>query len=405
MIDQMDEIYAKLGRGPVPIDEMLTRESHDREVENIFKKVWLKVGHLHEIPNAGDYKVKQLPFANTSIILVRGRDNEVRAFHNICPHRGNKVVPETGHETFGKARGHVLTCRFHGWVFDTAGSVRQIPQAERFPAPLDTNCLGLLTVHCDRWNDYIFINLDRQPQQTLREFLGGIVSHFDGYPFGDADYSRKYSAVIKCNWKVGLYAFSEAYHVETIHANTLPGVAGAVTEQTEYKLYGPHSTSGYYVKESGSMKPTTVTGRLAEVLHRAPHHRPHPELLPAKVNPSRRNDFMFEFPVLFPNMVMHLCAGLAYPGMTHFDHVFWPIDENSCLWEGTNYYRSPQTPSEYLAITHTDALHRNAWLEDTGTMEDTHAAMMSGVLDRMYLMDDEVMVRASHHAINEAAKG
>ena len=66
------------------------------------------------------------------------------------------------------------------------------------------------------------------------------------------------------------------------------------------------------------------------------------------------------------------------------------------LWEGTNYFRPPETVSERVAIAHTNALHRNAWLEDTSTMEQTYQALSSGVLDEMVLMDEELMIRNTH---------
>ncbi|MCE2494792.1 MAG: Rieske 2Fe-2S domain-containing protein, partial [Alphaproteobacteria bacterium] len=69
----------------------------------------------------------------TSVILIRGKDNTIRAFHNVCPHRGNRVIPEVDNETFGKARADYLTCRFHGWVFDSTGAVRNVSSLEKFP--------------------------------------------------------------------------------------------------------------------------------------------------------------------------------------------------------------------------------------------------------------------------------
>jgi phenylpropionate dioxygenase-like ring-hydroxylating dioxygenase large terminal subunit len=400
VINGLERIYRKIGTGPISAEGFTSRELFAREVETIFNRSWLKVGHVDEIPNIGDFKVKQLQFANTSAILVRGKDGSIRAFHNVCTHRGNKVVPEHGAETFGRARANTLTCRFHGWVFDTTGDCRSVPQAEKFPEALDKSCLGLKRIHCDVWEGFVFINLDAEPRQTLADFLGGIAAHFKGYPFKESKFSRHYSAVLKCNWKVAVYAFSEAYHVETIHAATLPGIATVKTEQTDFKAFGAHSTSAYYVPGASSLKPTPVSGALAKVLHTNSDHAPRLNELPDTINPTKRPDFLFEFPVIFPNFIMHLCAGAAYPGMTFFDHVFTPIDENHTLWEGTNFYRAPVKPSELVALTHTDALHRNAWLEDTSTMEDTHAAIGSGVVDRFYLMDEEAMIRNLQYQID-----
>lgn len=395
-------IYERLGTGPLPIEGMLSAEQYEAEVQHIFNKAWLMVGRVEEIAEPGDYKIKRLDVAQTSAILVRGRDGEVRAFHNLCTHRGNKVVPETGHDSFGRARGHSLTCRFHGWVFDTAGPLKMLPQEARFPEPIDRSCLGLKPMHCSIWQGFIFINLADEPEDTLDDFLGDYGEHFAGYPFARASWRRRYSSVLDCNWKVALDAFSEGYHVETIHAGTLPGIASVEMEQTDYKLFGPHSTSGFYVPGAEAMKPTPVEARLGGSLRQSARHGPHLDLLPPTINPKKRNDFMFEFSVMGPNTVLHLCAGAAYPGMAYFHHQFWPMGPGKTLWQGTNYYQPPQTASELVALVHTDTLHRNAWLEDTSTMENTYLGLKSGKLKDVLLMEDEVMIRNSHYAIKEA---
>jgi nitrite reductase/ring-hydroxylating ferredoxin subunit len=400
-----EAIYDKLGRGPLPLAGWLSPEQYEAEIAAIFNKDWLMVGRVEEIAEPGDFKVKKLEFAQTSVIITRGRDGTIRAFHNLCTHRGNKIIPETGADTFGRARGHVLTCRFHGWVFDTAGDIRMIPHEERFPEKLDRSCLSMRPVQCDQWQGFIFICLEEKPRQTLGEFLGAYGTHFADYPYHEATWRRRYSAVLNCNWKVALDAFAEGYHVETIHAGTLPGIARVKMEHIEFKAFGQHSSSGFYVPGAEAMKPTPVEALLAGKLRGSDRYRPRPDLLPATINPQKRNDFMFEFSVMGPNTVLHLCSGNAYAGMSYFYHQFWPMGPGRTLWQGANFYQPPTTPSELIALTHTDTLHRNAWLEDTSTMENTYEGMMSGRIDQIYLMHDELMIRNSHHSIKEATRG
>ncbi|PCI54633.1 MAG: Rieske (2Fe-2S) protein [Alphaproteobacteria bacterium] len=382
--------YPEIGTGKLGVEPIISPALFELERERLFKKVWLKVGRLEEVPNVGDYKVKKIDVAHTSIILIRGKDGGINAFHNICPHRGNKIISETGNETFGHARANVLSCRFHGWVFDTDGPVRSIPREEAFSS-LDKKCLGLRSVHCDVWEGFIFINLDENPTQSLSEYLGGLGDHFSGYPYGDSTCSYRYSTVLNCNWKVALYAFTEGYHVSTIHAATFPSLA--TLQHTDFKLFGPHSTSTLYVPPAEGIVTTPATAAFGSVLQQSERHRPHLDQLPKGINPDRREDFQFEFPSVFPNFLLHLGAGAGYPGMTYFTHQFWPIAWNKTLWEGTNYFRPPTKPSERAAMAHVNALHRNAWLEDTGTMEDTHEALTSGVLKELVLMDEELMIR------------
>src|SRR6267154_3387574 len=84
------ELYPELGIGPIPIEPTLSSEQFERERESIFKRVWLNVGREEEIPARGDYIVKEV--CGSSILLVRGKDGVIRAFHNMCSHRGNNVA-------------------------------------------------------------------------------------------------------------------------------------------------------------------------------------------------------------------------------------------------------------------------------------------------------------------------
>ena len=389
--------YPELGTGPIDVAPLINPELFEIEKEKVFRKTWLYVAREEELPDPGDYKVRQLDVLSTSVIIVRDREGRVNAFHNLCTHRGNKIIQEEGPQTLGSAKNHLMVCRFHAWSFSTDGDLKGVAREENF-AGLDKSCLGLKPIHCQSWQGFIFINLDKQPDD-LEQYLGGMNEQFSGYPYHESTVSYRYSTILDCNWKVAMYAFSEGYHVPTIHAATLPSLAKI--EHTEFQCFGPHSTSALYVPPVDGMQPTPVTGNLGGRLVTSEQHKPHLEQLPHKMNPSNRTDFQFEFPVFFPNLIMHLCAGNGYPGMTYFHHQFWPLSVGKTLWEGTNYFRAPKTPSERIAIAHTNALHRNAWLEDTSTMEDTYSALCSGALDEMILMDEEIMIRNTHRAWHE----
>lgn len=383
----VDDIRDELGIDPVSVRAISDPAIYELEREKIFRKTWLKVATSWEIPNIGDYKVKELPVADASVLIVRGKDGQIRAFHNVCTHRGNKVVPTSGFETFGRSRANVVTCRFHGWVFSTDGPLRSVPMKEKF-GKLDTACLGLREIHCDSWEGFVFINFDAEPAQTLTEYLGDFGKLFGGYPYAESTTAFRYSTVLNCNWKVAHYAFSEGYHVPTIHAGSLPGFKGV--EHSDFKLMGPHASSTIY---GAGMDTAPSTLAFASMLSTIERHRPRPDQLPPAINPERRADFQFELPNLFPNFIIHLASGCGYPGMSFFTHQFWPLDHGRTLWEGINYFRPAQTAAEQVAQQHVNALHRNAWLEDTATMEDTFAGIMSGSIDAMQLMDQEFLIR------------
>jgi phenylpropionate dioxygenase-like ring-hydroxylating dioxygenase large terminal subunit len=391
-ISTSEELRERFGVGPVSLDSIRNPEIYALEKEKIFKKTWLKVATTWEIPAVGDCKVKDLPVLDTALIIARGRDGKIRAFHNVCTHRGNKIVPETDDETFVRARANVLSCRFHGWVFSTDGALVSVPGEERF-GQLDLACARLKEVACDVWQDFVFINMDPAPAQTLADYMGGLTAVFGGYPYAESTQAYRYSTVLDCNWKIALYAFSEGYHVPTIHAGSLPGFRGA--DHAEFKVMSPHASSAIF---AGGMDTTATTNTLAAVLHGSETHRPKPEQLPKAINPTGRADFQFELPTIFPNFIIHLGSGCGYPGISFFTHQFWPLGHGRTLWEGVNYFRPPETAAEKVAQLHVNALHRNAWLEDTATMENTFKGVMSGAITEMPLMDLEFLIR--HISIN-----
>jgi phenylpropionate dioxygenase-like ring-hydroxylating dioxygenase large terminal subunit len=340
-----------------------------------------------ELPKIGDYKVKELAVVDSSIIIIRGKDNRIRAFHNVCTHRGNKVVPISGSETYGHARANVLMCRFHGWVFSAGGALKSVPSKDQF-AQLDVSCLGLREILCEMWEGFVFVTFNDNPEQSLKEYLGDFGKLFAGYPYSESTETYHYSTILACNWKVALYAFSEGYHVPTIHAGTLPGFKGV--EHSAFKLMGPHASSAIY---GLGMDVTPATRDFAEVLYRSPRHGKQPDQLPPEIRREWREGFQFEFPNIFPNFLIHLAAGCGYPGLSFFTHQFWPIDHGRTLWEGINYFRPPANAAEKTAQIHINALHRNAWLEDTATMENTFSGIRSGAIPTMQLMDQEFMIR------------
>ena len=377
------EKFSELGDGPIPIDPYISEEFYQRESEKIFKSEWLCVGRDEELPKKGDFKAKRIEAANASIIVVRGRDMEVRAFHNMCSHRGNTVVSESGHETFGSNRACVLTCRFHGWVYGADGSLMDVPQENRFPDNFDKSENGLAAVHTDVWEGFIFVNFAKKPKLPLKEFLGEYAEHFEGYPFDKMPYQFTYWTELDCNWKVAHDAFAEAYHVDTIHAGSFPNVFSNGLDAV--KLMGPHRTSAVHLSMNG--KPTPVASMANERATGSLVAMRGESMLPPMINPDRREDFSFELSVLFPNTLIHVSEGIW------FTHQFWPLSQGKTLWEGRYYLAEPKTNSQRWALEHAMTLQRNAWLEDTATMEDTQRAMESGAKDKQHLMDDEVLIR------------
>lgn len=385
------EKYPELGSGPIPTEPYISPAWYEQEKEKIFSKVWLCVGRASEIPKAGDYKVKRIEAAGTSAIIIRGKDGVVRAFHNMCAHRGNTVVTETGEETYGKSKAAVVTCRFHGWVYGADGALKSVPSEERFYSCFDKAHNGLTEIALGVWGGFLFINVAPQPEQTLEEYLGDYAEHFRGYPFDEMDFGFTYRTELACNWKVAHDAFAEAYHVDTIHAGSFPNVFS--TGLQNVKLMGPHRTCAVCLTLDA--KPTPVSAVANAISGASLVSRRGESMLPKTINPDHRGDFAFELSVIFPNTLLHVSEGIW------FTHQFWPTAHNRTVWEGRYYVRAPKSNAERWAIEHAMTLQRNAWLEDTATMEDTQRAMESRAKTQQHLQDDEILIRHSAAVVDQ----
>jgi phenylpropionate dioxygenase-like ring-hydroxylating dioxygenase large terminal subunit len=384
-------LYPELGTGPIDVEPCVSAAYYEQEREKVFKRVWLKVGRIEEIPNPGDFKVKRLAVASTSVILIRTKAGDVKAFHNICSHRGNKVVAETGEETFGGSRSAVLTCRFHGWVYDANGALVSVPEEERFYNCFNKSENGLSPIHVDVWEGFIFINLSTDTPKPLVEFLGDYGRHFAGFPYSELNYCFSYSTVLNCNWKIGHDAFAEAYHVPTIHAGSFPNVFSTGLENVA--LFGDHRTTAVCLTLNAT--PTPVAGMANSRARGSLVSKAATSMLPPSINPDKRETFAFELSVLFPNFLLHVAEGIW------FTHQFWPLSHDKTLWEGKYYVADPKTYSERWALEHAQVLQRNAWLEDTATMEATQEAMNSGVKKFIHLQDEEILVRHGYHVLDK----
>ena len=157
----------ELGTDPIPVEALTSPDYFEREREKMFRRVWLNVGRVEDLPKPGSYYVKDIDVLRTSLIVARGADGVVRAFHNVCPHRGNRLV----YACSGSAKG--LACNFHGWTFDLEGKCAHIPDEDQFSGVRKAE-RGLFPVAADVWRGWIFINLDPQPKESLTEYLAEI---------------------------------------------------------------------------------------------------------------------------------------------------------------------------------------------------------------------------------------
>ena len=126
------EHWPQLGTNPIDYRDSTSKEFYEQERDAVFGKTWLNLGRVEQLRRPGSYFTKELDVAGTSIIVVRDMDNTFRAFHNICRHRGNKLVwtDFPREETSGNCRN--FTCKYHGWRYDLAGELNFVQQEQEF---------------------------------------------------------------------------------------------------------------------------------------------------------------------------------------------------------------------------------------------------------------------------------
>lgn len=183
--------------------------AHERE--QIFFKNWRYVCHASALSKPGAYVTATV--FDQEIFVVRGQDGDVRAFYNVCPHRGHKLVEGSGERK-------LITCPYHAWSYDLTGSLvraREKPGNQRF---VDSRiCLSAIRV--DKILDFIFINLD-PAAVSLAEYTKGLEDHINAVLPDLSSYKMRqnveyFGGAYECNWKVAIDNFLECYHCETAH--------------------------------------------------------------------------------------------------------------------------------------------------------------------------------------------
>ena len=200
-----------LGSAMVPKERYISPEFMEREWDHIWSKVWLLGCREDQIPDAGDYICTNI--GRESVLLVRQRDSGIKAFHNVCMHRGNRLADE------GLGQADSFLCGYHGWEYDSDGTFVDIPDLETFPQGAPP-CTGLAELPCDTWASFVWFSLNTDVE-PLRDYLGELIGHIEPYHFDRMAMTRWVTAEWDCNWKAGVDAFAEAYHTAQTHPQLL----------------------------------------------------------------------------------------------------------------------------------------------------------------------------------------
>jgi len=396
------EHYPELGTAPVSYEDSISPAHYELERDAIFRRTWLNVGRVEQLPRVGSYFTRELDAARTSVVVVKGKDGEVRAFHNICRHRGNKLVwndfPQE--ETDGTCRQ--FTCKYHGWRYDLEGALTFVQQEEEF-FDLDKGDYGLVPVQTEVWEGFVFVNLDPENTTSAREYLGSLGTGLEGYPFGEMTQVHRYRAEVGSNWKLFIDAFAEFYHAPVLHAKQAVAdesrkLSGYGFEGLHYELDGPHGM----VSSWGGMAPPKDPS-MVKPIERAlrsglfgPWDKPIEIDLPPGINPARSPVWGIDTYVLFPNFML-----LVWAPNWYLTYHYWPTSHRTHIFEGALYFVPPKTASERLAQELAAVTFKEYALQDGNTLEATQRMIESRVVTEFPLCDQEILLRHLHKSARD----
>jgi phenylpropionate dioxygenase-like ring-hydroxylating dioxygenase large terminal subunit len=391
--------HFKIDTQPLSYEDSISPEHYEKERDAIFRRTWLNVGRVEQLPRKGSYFTKELDAARTSVIVARGMDGEVRAFHNVCRHRGNKLVWDEypREETSGFCRQ--FTCKYHAWRYDLEGKLTFVQQENEFFG-LDKSQYGLVQVQAEVWEGFIFVNLDNDNTTPLREYLGKFGEGIEGYPFDKLTQVHKYRAEIGSNWKLFIDAFAEFYHAPILHSGQyMPEEARKIQkygyEAISYDIDGPHSMVSSWggiapPKEKAMVKP--IERVLRSGLFGAWDF---PDLgmteLPPAINPTRHPSWGMDSFVFFPNFML-----LMWRPNWVLTYHYWPTSYNTHIFEGTAYFVPPQNAFQRLQQELAVVSFKEYGLQDGNTLEATQTMLETRTVNDFPLCDQEVLLRHLH---------
>lgn len=346
--------YPQLGTEPVSYEDSISPEHYELERAAIFRRTWLNVGRVEQLPERGDRFTKRIHATGSSVVVVHDTDNHIRAF------------------------------------------ARQ----DATSSDPDDARPGSTAVRCETWEGFIFVNFDHTAP-PLREYLGRFAAGLDGYPFGAMTEAYRYRSEIASNWKLYIDAFAEFYHAPILHAKQY--VAGESTklqghgfEALHYDIDGPHGMVSSWggmapPKDLNMVKPIE---RLLRSGNFGPWDRPElPELdpLPSGLNPARHPAWGLDSYVFFPNFMIVVWA----PGW-YLTYHYWPTAHNRHIFEGTLYFTPSSTARDRIRRELAALTFKEFGLQDCNTLEATQTMLETRAVTHFPLNDQEILLRHLH---------
>ncbi|MEJ8572192.1 aromatic ring-hydroxylating dioxygenase subunit alpha [Microbaculum marinum] len=357
-------------RGGLPAWTYTSDEITELEMEHMFRRSWLVAGHVSEIPDPGDFITHDI--VDERALIVRGQDGAVRAFHNLCRHRGSRVVAEpTGN------CGNRIVCPFHGWCYNADGSLRGRAAEKTFPAA-EKSELGLKPVDMEIWHGLIFIRF-KGDGPSVAETMAPVEAEIAPYRIEDMKpLFPRYKVEVDVNWKAMVDVDAEGYHVPIAHPSLMDlygrTYRDEILENGIARSYGTFADS----REGKIWSVRNYKRLLPDVEHLPESHR--------------RAWVYFS---IFTGTALQL-----FPDMVDF-YQFYPLTTNRSVSWGASF-ALPDDRREMKA-----ARYLNQRINEITTQEDTQLikwsceGMRSSGYDDFLLSDLELGVKHFHETLRD----
>lgn len=196
----------------MPVEGYTCDQWYAREQDELFGKVWTFAGFTEDLAGPGDYLC--LDAGNNPIVVLRDGKNVLRAFHNVCRHRGAQLLRGSGNT------GRGIRCFYHNWAYDLAGGLKSVPQeTDQFPG-LDKKCLGLHPAKVETWKNLIFVHPDPDAE-ALEDWFAGLDGTLGAHEPENLVEVFRGRYRFRANWKIVVENFIDGYHFFYLHPVTL----------------------------------------------------------------------------------------------------------------------------------------------------------------------------------------
>ena len=385
------EDFVELGTEPLSTEPYCSAEYFEMEREKIFRQTWLFIARQEEVPNPGDYLVREFESCEASVLLLRGKDKQIRAFHNVCSHRSARVV--------WSERGNApnFTCKYHGWGYGLKGELVTTPDANSF-FDLDVRKCGLTPVHLDSWNGFYFVNFAETPKQSLAEFLAPIIPRLSEHPYELYDSVVEIGSVVDINWKCMVDNFSETYHLASIHNLSVGdrsiGEENPRGHPLKFEFHGPHRIMEVW--GNPKHKPAAIEGLAAK----------HGGVISAgatqqtdRYKKTRHPNWQLDVHGLFPTVLVDVAPTF------YFIHTFFPIAYNRTRWTTGLFFPKAKTAAQRFSQEYSVAAFRDTVTEDIAVLRQQQKGLASGAKKFFLFQKNEAMCRHNYLAVDAAVRG